>query len=56
MLIALNLKDLQKENLDLKRKLSIAKIWMEREVKSQVDKISKKEFSQMPPKTKDAYI
>ena len=56
MLIALNLKDLQKENLDLKRKLSIAKIWMEREVKSQVEKISKKEFSQMPPKTKDAYI
>jgi hypothetical protein len=37
----LNLEELKKENVDLKKKLSIAKIWMEREVRSQVKKIAK---------------
>ena len=37
----MNIEELQKENEKLKRKLLIAKIWMEREVKAQVSKITK---------------
>lgn len=48
--------DLKKENLDLKRKLSIAKLWMEREVRFQVQKISKSKLSKMTSETKDAFF
>jgi hypothetical protein len=37
----LDLEELKKENLDLRRKLSIAKLWMEKELKSKVIKIAK---------------
>jgi len=37
----LNLEDLKKENDLLKKKLSIAKIWMEREVKNHIKNITK---------------
>lgn len=47
---------LKKENLDLKRKLSIAKLWMEREVRSQVKKIADRKVSNMTSKTKDAFF
>lgn len=47
---------LKKENLDLKRKLSIAKLWMEKEVRSQVKRIAKWKVSNMTSKTKDAFF
>lgn len=50
------LEKLKKENLDLKRKLSIAKLWMEREVRSQVKKIAKWKVSNMTSKTKDVFF
>jgi len=37
----LNIEELKKENLELKRKLSIAKLWMEKEIKAKVTKIAK---------------
>jgi hypothetical protein len=37
----LNIEKLKKENLDLKRKLSIARLWMGKEVRTQVKKISR---------------
>jgi hypothetical protein len=37
----LDLEELKKENLDLRRKLSIAKLWIEKEIKSKVTKIAK---------------
>jgi hypothetical protein len=52
----LNLEELKKENLDLKRKLSIAKIWMEKEVKFQVSKIAKEKVSKMTCSTKDLFF
>lgn len=48
--------DLKKENLDLRRKLFISRIWMEKEVKSQVKKISKMKVSSMTSKTKDKFF
>jgi len=36
----MNLQKLQLENQELKRKLQIAQMWMEREVRFQVEKIS----------------
>jgi hypothetical protein len=36
----MNIQLLQLENQDLKRKLKIAQMWMEREVRFQVEKIS----------------
>jgi hypothetical protein len=36
----MNIQQLQLENKDLKRKLKIAQMWMEREVRFQVEKIS----------------
>jgi hypothetical protein len=51
-----NLEELKKENLDLKRKLSIAKLWIEKEIKSKVTKIAKWKISQMTSKTKDVFF
>jgi len=48
--------DLKKENKELKRKLAVAKLWMEKEVKSQVTKISKKKVSKMTGDTKKAFL
>ncbi len=36
----MNIQQLQLENQDLKRKLKIAEMWMEREVRFQVEKIA----------------
>lgn len=52
----MNLEELKKENLDLKRKLSIAKVWMERWVRSQVAKIAKEKVSKMTCNTKGAFF
>ena len=48
--------DLKRQNLDLARKLSIAKVWMEREVRSQVKKIAKWKVASMTSKTKDVFF
>lgn len=47
---------LKEENLDLKRKLSIAKTWMWKEVREQVKKISKRKISSMTCRTKDRFF
>jgi len=52
----MNIEQLKKENIELKKKLSIAKLWMEREVRSQVKKISKWQVSTMTEKTKDVFF
>ena len=52
----MNLEELKKENLNLKRKLSIAKLWMEKEVRNQVKKISKRKVSKMTCRTKDVFF
>lgn len=52
----MNLEQLKKENIDLKRKLSIAKLWMEREVRSQVKKIARWKVSRMTSDTKDVFF
>ena len=54
--IQLENSDLKKENLDLQRKLYSAKIWMEKEVKSQVKKIAKSKVSNMTSRTKDVFF
>ena len=51
----MNLEDLKKENELLMRKLSVAKIWMEREIKSEVKKIARWKVSKMTSKTKDIF-
>jgi len=52
----LDLEELKKENLDLRRKLSIAKLWIEKEIKSKVTKIAKWQISKMTSKTKDVFF
>ncbi|MFK7779694.1 MAG: hypothetical protein QM490_00975 [Candidatus Gracilibacteria bacterium] len=52
----MNLEELKKENLALKRKLSIAKLWMEKEIKAKVTKIAKGKVSNMTSKTKDVFF
>lgn len=47
---------LKEENIDLTRKLGVAKLWMEKEVRSQVKKIAKKKVSKMACKTKDLFF
>lgn len=52
----MNLEELKKENLDLKRKLSIAKLWMEKEIKSRVSTIAKSKVFNLTSKTTDAFF
>jgi hypothetical protein len=47
---------LKEKNLELTRKLSIAKLWMEKEVREQVKKISKRKISSMTCKVKDRFF
>ena len=54
--IQLENKRLKLENNDFKRKLSIAKLWMEKEVRESVKKISKRKISSMTHKTKDKFF
>lgn len=48
--------DLKKEIIELKRKLWIAKLWMEKEVRNEVKKISRRKVSKMTCKTKDIFF
>lgn len=52
----MDLEKIKKENLDLQKKLSTAKLWMEREVKEQIKKISQNKVSSMTSKTKDLFF
>lgn len=52
----MELEQLKKENLDLRRKLSIAKLWMEREVRSHVKRLAKWKVSKMTMETKDMFF
>ena len=54
--IQLENQKLKEENLDLKRKLSLARVWMEKEVREQVKKISKRKIASMTCKTKDKFF
>jgi len=54
--LQLEINDLKQENKELTKKLSIAKLWMEREVREQVKKISKRKISAMVCKTKDRFF
>jgi len=47
---------LKEANLDLSRKLAVAKLWMEKEVRWQVKKISKRKVWSMTCKTKDKFF
>ena len=47
---------LKEENIDLKMKLTIAKLWMEKEVRESVKKISKRKIASMTCKTKDRFF
>ena len=47
---------LKKENDLLKRKLAIAKAWMERWVKNQVNAISKRKINKMTAHAKDYFL
>lgn len=51
-----DLEELKKENLDLRRKLSIAKLWMEKEIKAKVTEIAKSKIANMTSKTKDVFF
>ena len=50
------LEKLKQENRLLKQKLSVAKNWMEREVRQQVKKISKRKINKMVSKTKTCFL
>lgn len=52
----MNLEELKKENKELKKKILVAKLWMEREVRSHVSKIAKSKVSNMTSKTKDLFF
>lgn len=52
----LELEKLKKENLDLKRKLAIAKIWMEKEVKCNIKKIAKWKISKITSEVKELFF
>jgi len=52
----LNIEELKKENLDLRRKLSIAKLWIEKEIKAKVTKIAKWRVSRLTSETKDEFF
>jgi len=52
----LNIKDLQNENKELRRKLSIAKNWMEREVKTQIQNISKDKVKSIASSDKNSFF
>jgi len=54
--IQLDNQRLKEENLDLTRKLGVAKLWMEKEVRTQVKKISKRKISSMTCQTKDRFF
>jgi uncharacterized protein YdhG (YjbR/CyaY superfamily) len=47
---------LTQENDELKRKLEVAKKWMQNEVREHVKKISKNKFSKFDAQTKNTYI
>lgn len=51
-----NLEELKRENIELKKKLAIAQIWMEKEVKTQIIKIAKDKISNITLKDKDAFF
>ena len=48
--------DLKQKNKELNKKLFIAKLWMEKEVREQVKKISKRKISAMTCRTKDRFF
>lgn len=50
------LEKLKQENIELKRKLKIAQLWMEREVRENVHKISKKKVSKLSSDTKESFL
>lgn len=52
----MNIEQLKKENLELKKKLAVAQLWMEKEVKSQVHKVCKRRVSKLTTKTKDTFF
>lgn len=52
----MNIEELKKENLDLRRKLSIAKLWIEKEIKAKVTKIAKWRVSRLTSETKDEFF
>jgi len=54
--LKLEINDLKHKNIELNRKLSIAKLWMEKEVREQVKKISKRKISSMTCRTKDRFF
>ena len=52
----MNIEQLKKENEELRKKLSIAKLWMEKEVKWEINRIAKKKVSKMATETKDIFF
>ena len=50
------LQKLQEENKVLKRKLEVAKAWMEREVKSQVHSVAKRKVNKMTSDLKQDFL
>ncbi len=54
--IKVNLEQLIKENIELKRKLSTARLWMGREVRSSISKIAKWKVSQFTSEIKDSFF
>lgn len=52
----MDLEILKKENLDLRRKLLIAKLWMEKEVRSHIKKIAKWKVANMTMEVKDVFF
>lgn len=52
----MHLEKIKQENLDLKRKLAIAKLWMEREVKSQIKKIESGKVSKKASISTDVFF
>ena len=52
----MNIEELKKENEELKRKLLSAKLWMEREIKVQITKITKGNIKKMTLQMKDNFF
>jgi len=54
--IQLENKILKEKNIDLTRKLGVAKLWMEKEVRESVKNISKRKIASMTCRTKDRFF